>query len=330
MLPGAARRHRRTLRWVVQWIAIALVVTFLFLAVRKAIEQLQASPEVLSWDRIHWVWLGIGGLLTWIALIPSGYAWILALRDFGLPVATVDGAKAFYLGHMGKYVPGKAMAVLLRVGSLHRLGIPVRPVIVSVFMETLTSLAAGSILGAILLQTMDVPLWLRGSALAGIPFALIALVPHVFRAIVERISRSRIGAMPPEVSRAIQWPLMVRFGILNLLGWLLHGTASWIVLVAIAPTIDLWNWTSWAACVSSMCLAALAGFLSMIPGGAGVRELIVMWGMATIVPEPVALASAVVTRLIAIASEIVMLAIVSWVARRARSSSTSPDTPDRS
>jgi uncharacterized membrane protein YbhN (UPF0104 family) len=62
-----------------------------------------------------------------------------------------------------------------------------------------------------------------------------------------------------------------------------------------------------------MCLGNLAGFLSMLPGGAGVRELVTMWLMTEIVSEPVALASAVVTRLTVMLAESTMLGIAAAI-----------------
>ena len=318
---ASMRRKRSLARWFIQAAVLVLVAVFLTLAIKTAIQQLRASPEVLAWDRVQWLPLVAGWMLTSAALFPAGIAWFQTLRDFQLSVPARHGAYAYFLGHLGKYVPGKAMAILLRVGYLHRLGIPVRPTILSVFIETLTGLASGSILGAILLQTMSAPPWLKACALACIPLAALALIPRPFRWLIERLSRSRLGAMPQHVADAISWKLMLRCGACSTVGWLLHGTAAWMLLMAIDPASDLTNWHAWSTCVSSMALAALAGFASMIPGGAGVRELVATWGIATLVPMPVALASAVVTRLAAISAELIVLGVLAlWV-------HVSPSTP---
>jgi uncharacterized membrane protein YbhN (UPF0104 family) len=294
----------------VQWILVGVVTLFLVLAIRSAIDALQASPAALSWRQVRLPWLAMGLACSIAALFPSCIGWMQTLRDFRQTVAWRQGLYAYFLGHMGKYVPGKAMAVLLRVGYLHRHGVLVRPSIVSVFIETLTGLAVGSILGAILVQGMDSPpAWLRWSGLAGIPIALAALVPNTFRWIVAWISRSRIGTMPSFVAQAIRWRLMLRSCAWSLLGWFLSGTASWLLLMAIDPDPALLSWRAWTVCVTSVCLGSLAGFLSMLPGGAGVRELVVMWVMTTIVSQPVALASAVITRLAVIVSELVVLGV---------------------
>jgi uncharacterized membrane protein YbhN (UPF0104 family) len=58
-------------------------------------------------------------------------------------------------------------------------------------------------------------------------------------------------------------------------------------------------------------LGGLAGFIAMVPGGAGVRELAVMWIMTSIVPAPIAILSAIVSRLGSMLAEVLLLAL-SW------------------
>lgn len=301
------RRRRSWLRWLVQSAALGLVAVFLTLAVRHALDQLRLSPEVLAWDRIRWLPLVLGTLLAGGALFPSAIAWIQTLRDFQLQVPVVQGLYAYFLGHLGKYVPGKTMAIVLRVGYLHHFGVPVRPTILSVFIETLTSVVSGSILGALMLQTMASPRWLQVSALACIPLAIAVLIPYTFRWLITNISRSRLGAMPEHIAHAIGWRLMFRCTAWSTLGWLLHGSAAWMLLLAIQPEEHLLTTHAWTTSVASNALAALAGFVSLLPGGAGVRELVATWGIATLVPMPVALVSAVVTRLAVISVELLVL-----------------------
>jgi uncharacterized membrane protein YbhN (UPF0104 family) len=56
-----------------------------------------------------------------------------------------------------------------------------------------------------------------------------------------------------------------------------------------------------------MSLGGLAGFLSMLPGGAFARELASIGVLLSIVPEPIALIATVLVRLTSIASEILMI-----------------------
>jgi hypothetical protein len=58
-----------------------------------------------------------------------------------------------------------------------------------------------------------------------------------------------------------------------------------------------------------MSLGALAGFLSMLPGGALARELASIWILLSIVPEPIALIATVVVRITSIIAELSMIAL---------------------
>ncbi|MBM3964977.1 MAG: flippase-like domain-containing protein [Planctomycetes bacterium] len=305
--PAVTRSRMRWTKGIVRLAIFLIVVVFVGLAIQRAVQELRLAPAELSWQKVRWPLILLGFACNIIALFPACIGWVQTLRDFQQPIAWRPAIYAYFLGHLGKYVPGKAMAILLRITELHRYGVLVRPAIVSVFIETLTSLATGAILGAVFLQAMNPPPWLRWSALAGIPIALLALLPHPFRAIVSKISQSRVGRMPEVVARSITSWMMLRTCLWSVLGWMLQGTATWILLMGISPKPEIVTVQGWMVCVTSMSLGALAGFLSMLPGGAGVREIVSMWLMSSLVPQPIALASAVVARLVSIIAELIVI-----------------------
>ena len=290
---------------------MAIVICFLVLALHRAWLELQQSPGEWDWNRVGWGWLVAGVLASMAALIPLAIAWLQILWDFGMPVPWRFGAFVYCLGQLGKYVPGKAMVILLRAGHLHRQGFPVRPSVLSIFMETVTNFATGALLGAVLIQSMQPPRWLFWSAMVCIPFAILGLMPHPFRSIIARISRSRLGTMPAEISQAVDGHLMARTCSWCLVSWLFQGTALWFFLLGLDSNPDLVSWRSWLVCITSASLGGLAGFIAMVPGGAGVRELAVMWIMTSIVPAPIAILSAIVSRLGSMLAEVLLLAL-SW------------------
>ena len=318
-------------------VILASGLVFFGLAIRRAGLELSRSEIPLDWDSIRWSYLVLSVLSGMAALVPPCVAWQAILRDFGQSIHWANSLYAYFLGHLGKYVPGKAMAVVMRVGELHRHKVLVRPGIVSVFIETLTSIATGAVLGAILVQWMDCPRWLRLSALAGIPFAVAMLVPQAFRWIVGRIAKSRIGQMPAGVVSAIDGRLMSRTVALSTLGWLFQGTSLWLVLqslVKIQPEFatSLSSLSVWLVCVASMSLGALAGFLSMLPGGALARELASIGVLLSILPQPIALIATVLVRLTSIVAELTMIAGSKWIQilyGKAAAVSTGPGSSDQ-
>jgi hypothetical protein len=173
-----------TKKWLRRFIKIAIVLivaAFLFLTVRRSIAELRGKEEFLSVLADRWPWLVIALFVSIVAMFPAAIAWYQALRSFRQTAPCLPALDAYFLGHLGKYVPGKAMVIIMRVGRLQPLGVGLRPAIVSVFVETLTMLCAGAVLGALLLVLLEVPVWLKVTALACVPIGLLFLTPHFFR-----------------------------------------------------------------------------------------------------------------------------------------------------
>jgi len=327
---GSRSKHFRA--FVLRFAILGIVGYFLFLTLRNAWRQVVGSGLELDWGAVDWwtfAWSIPCGML---ALLPACFAWQRIVADFGQKVSWPNSFYAYFLGHFGKYVPGKAMAVVLRVGELHRHGVAARPAIVSVFIETLTGIATGAILGACLIVVVDLPAWIKFAAWACIPFAMMALMPHTFRWVVNRVAKSRIGKMPPKIAEAIDGRMMLRTVFAGLIGWSLQGTALWLVLLALenacASSLQilgssglnpeslrdgLWSIHGWTVCVASVSLGGLAGFVSMLPGGAVAREVASTWILATIVPQPIALLATIVMRITSIISEMSMIAIAKCI-----------------
>jgi len=157
-------------------------------------------------------------------------------------------------------------------------------------------------------------------------------MPHTFRWVVNRVAKSRIGKMPPKIAEAIDGRMMLRTVFAGLIGWSLQGTALWLVLLALenacASSLQMlgssglnpeslrdgvWSIHGWTVCVASVSLGGLAGFVSMLPGGAVAREVASTWILATIVPQPIALLATIVMRITSIISEMSMIAIAKCI-----------------
>ena len=63
--------------------------------------------------------------------------------------------------------------------------------------------------------------------------------------------------------------------------------------------------------MSAVSLGAVVGFVSMLPGGAGVRELVITWLLSSIVPQPIALFAAIAFRIANLLAEFLVVGIFS-------------------
>lgn len=304
--------HRGWIKLALRISILSLAILFFGLAIRHAAMELARSEISLNWSSVRWGYLGLSVLFGMIAMVPPFFGWHAILKDFGQNIPWPVTIYAYFLGHLGKYVPGKAMAVLLRVAELQRHKGSMSAGGLSVFVETLIGFASGGILGALILQYLDFPNWLRWSALLGIPLAGLSLSPYSYRWIIGPIRRTRIGKSMDTFIGAISTRLLLRTAAWAWVGWMFQGTALWFVLLSLAdvyPTLsaNLSSGHVWLVCVSSMSLGGLAGFLSMLPGGALARELASTGVLASIIPQPIALIATVLVRVTSMAAELLMI-----------------------
>src|SRR5262249_44929851 len=156
----------------------------------------------------------LSGVLYLAGIGLSAVFWIRLLRLLGQHPQPLGAARAYYIGHLGKYIPGKAWALLLRATLARSSGVGAGVAGITAFYEVLATVASGALLAAVLfclrgrgaatsLERWD--LWrlltmqdLEGVVLDRRVFALLALallvvvglpiVPWVFNRLVYRLS----------------------------------------------------------------------------------------------------------------------------------------------
>ncbi len=260
-------------------------------------------------------WLVASGLFYVLGLLPAGLFWRHILRRMGQDARLGETLRAYYIGHLGKYVPGKAMVVILRTGLIrsHRVSTPLAAV--SVFFETLTMMAVGAFVAALILAVAFQDQLLLCALAFGLAVAsALPTLPPVFRQILRL---TRVGKRHPEIADQIeQFDLttLLRGWIAMFVAWILLGVSFWAVLQSMGiPGPSLLR--SLPGYVASVSLATVAGFLSLIPGGAFVREAILTGITGPSLGEGVALVAAVVLRLVWLVSEMVISGMLYWFGR---------------
>ncbi|GIW92231.1 MAG: hypothetical protein KatS3mg110_0272 [Pirellulaceae bacterium] len=132
----------------------------------------------------------------------------------------------------------------------------------------------------------------------------------LFRPLVSRLVRRRVAQDVSPVLDGIHWKLLATGWGLFTLGWWLVASSFWAASVALpgdvrpayARLADL------PRLLVAASLAVVLGFVSLLPGGVGVRELVI-YGILAPAPHfgPLrALALAVVVRLIWLAAELLL------------------------
>ncbi len=140
-----------------RWLGPALKLAILALVIWGGHRTISEAIETLrrdgwTFERIDFGWLVVCGGLYLLGQLPCGLFWRRVLADMGEEVPLGRALRAYYIGHLGKYVPGKAVVFVLRIGLIKavqplRTGVGVA----AIFYETLTTMAVGAVLATVIL-----------------------------------------------------------------------------------------------------------------------------------------------------------------------------------
>lgn len=220
-------------------------------------------------------WLIPAGVLYLAAHLCWSTFWVRLLHNQHVNVPWWIGLRTYYISQFGKYIPGKVMVLFMRVGILRHFGGHPIPVAVTAVYETLTSMAAGALLGVMFLPALGVlPEQISNNTTALLAFAGLPIGLGVLNKVAARLIRKRRG---PHAQ-----PLPAP-SIFLLAQGLVHGACGYCLLAlslaftikALVPNPLELTAQVYAAHLSAMGLAYVAGFVFVVsPGGLGVREFV--------------------------------------------------------
>jgi hypothetical protein len=275
-----------------------LWLLILFLIGRQFARDLR-RPE-LAQHPLHAGWLVVSGLLYVLGLSFSALYWDRLLGHLGARPPLSAALRAYYLGHLGKYLPGKAWALMLRTSLVRGHGVSTGLAALTSFYEVLTTMAAGVLVAAVLFavlgadagaglntETLRHLLWLEQPGEGGLQRPVVVLLsallfvaivvplhPAIFNRLAHRLSlpfRERDAAQLPRIRLAY---LLEGLAFASV-GWLLLGISFAAALRGVVG--DEWPWLDvrTARLPAIMGLSYVIGFVVVIaPGGLGVREFL--------------------------------------------------------
>lgn len=270
-------------------------------------------------------WAALAALLYLLSQFPCGWFWHSVLVALGQPIALLQALRAYYIGHLGKYVPGKAMVVVLRAGLLGRTHVKTSLAVVAVFYETFTTMAVGAMVAAIiLLSGHREQKWLIAGSLGLALVVGLPTLPPIFARVMRllRLSPSGTESAPAFVHLSIG--SLVAGWLAIAIGWFFAGASLWAVLRAIG--VENVEFTSDVPLdTATVALAIGLGFVSMLPAGFGVREVVLLQLLAPrleqLMPQQgqaLALIAVIMLRLVWLAAEIALAAVLYPLARAAK------------
>lgn len=290
--PPAESRRRLLPGWLRNTVGIAVVAaTFYFLI----------SRLVRDWDKIPWSELRfsipmvvLAFALIFFAYIPLyGFTWKVILAGMGERISTWQAISILAVSQMGKYVPGKVWYALGRIYLARRLGIPEAKTAVSALIETGFALLAAALLFALAVLLLPV---------AGIPgraYLAFLLVPVCLILLWPPVLNRLIGFLLRRLRQPVFDIRLSAGRIAAILGlyvamWLAQGIGCFALVNSFYPlALD-----KLPMLVGGYALSWILGFLVLVsPAGLGIREGIFTFALKLILPGPVAIIAALLSRL---------------------------------
>ena len=271
-------------------VVTAVLVSLSYL-VDGSVDRIRESEIWLR--RIDFAKLGLALFAYLGAMLLSALFWVLILRSFGHRPGLLKSLAAFFVSQFGKYVPGKAMVIVIRSDMIRDENLTATQAAASVLIETLTWIFVGSMIASALAfwQLSGQPL-LQISAIVLAAITGLLTFPPVANGLASKFIRGS-GSNPFHglslKTLTIGWTLMS-------VGWCLNGLSLWLVVASI-PGAEPLAADFWLT-LTSVSIATVLGFVSLVPGGLGVRELAIIPLLTPRFGAPAAIFAAVMIRLV--------------------------------
>ena len=258
-------------------------------------------------------WMLIASALCYaIGMLPANWYWRQCLLTMDQRAPLLATSWAYFYGGLGKYFPGKAMVIVLRLGALKEYDFRKMATAITIFMETLTMMAVGGALAAVCLILLNLDWKLTLLAICLLLAMFLPTLPPVLRTIIARLQRGVSAETLREWTNRIHFGLVLKGWVAMVFAWLLFGLSLLCILrgLPIAESHE----SDWArlmlSSLGACALAVVLGFVSLLPGGAGVREVVLSTILAPIVGPAAALCAAIWLRIVWLATELSVVAIL--------------------
>lgn len=214
-------------------------------------------------------WMFVALVLCSAGMTFIGWGWTDVLRVLGVRVDRLRVIAWYFVGELGKYVPGGVWPVLGR-GELARRGGVAGPVAYASTALSLATLYLGGMLVAVVLLPFALGEQGPGAVaavLALLPFGLAALHPRVLNPLLGLARRLTGRELAMEIP---EWHDSVAVVVRYVPAWVANAAGTVAVAHAVAP-----GESGVARIAFAALLSWVAGLLAVpVPAGAGVRETV--------------------------------------------------------
>jgi len=292
----------RPVRWAFVLVAVGLASYALvadWSSIRAALGELGVWP------------LAAAMLSILAALVTTVQTWRLLLASMGSPLPLRAAARIMLVGQIGKYVPGSIWPVLAQMELGRDYHVPRSRSASASILVMLLTLITGLLTALVTLPFAAGPMPYRWALLAT-PLLLVLAYPPVLNAVIGwllRLARQSPLEQPltgGALARAMGWSFAT---------WIGYGLQIWILATRLgAPS----GKTALVA-IGGFAFAWSVGFIVVFaPAGAGVRDVLLLALLGTVLRAGDALAVVLVSRVLMTVADLLSAAVAARFVRRPR------------
>lgn len=306
----------KKLNWQSQILSALLTVGALGLLIWQLIRGYHSLPSGF-FQNIKVAPLAGSLIVLVFALLLVSFRWGLTLQAMGVSIGWWSATKIWFLSQVGRYAPGGIWNYVARF-YLGRTEIPDGTVVTSMILET-----GLRVISEILVFLFSIPFWPQRTFLtanavfflvSSVALGLVLLHPNLLQRFANLWVMRRVGLKAVDFS-GIRYVTMFGLLIYYILSVAIVGMAFFIFVSALYPvTISLLPHLT-----GSLAASVVLGFLvPLVPNGWGVREGILTFLLAQILPVPVSIVIAMASRIWLTAGETFWIIIMLGLHRKER------------
>ena len=279
--------------------AVGLAVARNWVAVSADLRKIDAGSLLLA-----------AGLVS-LAPIFTLLGWRCILADLGSPLHLAPAGGIFFVGQLGKYVPGSVWSIVAQAEMGTRLDIPRRRSAVVGLITLGVAAVCGLVVGLPALPALfhrDDTASLVWALLLALPLFAVLLWPRLLNggiAVGLRLLRRE------RLEHRLSGRAVLETAGYFIAAWVASGLHAWVLVSAVGESTV----SPGRLAVVSICGFALASTLAMftviLPAGVGVREGLLVLLLAPVTSPSAATAVVVLSRFLTVVSDVVF-ALAGW------------------
>jgi hypothetical protein len=280
-----------------RWLKVAIVV------IAVGIGAYEIDKE---WFQVHHALEQIGLLASFealLALLVMQYAtlrqWQALLAGLGSPLRTTTAGRIFFIGQLGKYIPGSLWPILTQMELGARANVPRSRSASASILTMILSLATGLVVAA---ATLPFAHYSAGYdwVFILVPVILVCLYPRVLNPLLNLLFKL---TKRPGLDQPVTLTMLTRSLAWSVLAWIANGAQIWILADKLGAPVGRTILIALGGYAFAWCVGFVIVFA---PAGAGARDALLILALGPLVGHQAALAIALVSRAVNTISDLLV------------------------